>query len=108
MRKHNGALRQQNERAHKRIEFLEQVEFDNRVAIKQLSASLDQCREEAKKLRPMPWQDIHTQLIARQITWTEAFDALMSQCGMPMEEALKCLAEHFDRRPVIRETEVAA
>ena len=86
-----------------RIEFLEQVEFDNRVAIKQLSASLDQCREEAKKLRPMPWQDIHTQFMARQITWTEAFDTLMSQCGMPMEEALSCLAEHFDRRGVIDE-----
>ena len=91
-----------------RIEFLEQVEFDNRVVIKQLSASLDQCREEAKKLRPMPWQEIHTQFKAGLLTWTEAFDALMSQCGMPMEEALKCLAEHFDRRPVIRETEVAA
>ena len=103
LRKHNGALRQQSERAHKRVEELEQVEFDNRVAIKQLSASLDQCREEAKKLRPMPWQDIHTQFIARQITWTEAFDALMSQCGMPMEEALRCLAENFDRRGVIDE-----
>ena len=91
-----------------RIEFLEQVEFDNRVVIKQLSASLDQCREEAKKLRPMPWQEIHTQFKAGLLTWTEAFDALMSQCGMPMEEALKCLAEHFDRRPVIQETEVAA
>ena len=108
LRKHNGALRQQNERAHKRIEFLEQVEFDNRVVIKQLSASLDQCREEAKKLRPMPWQEIHTQFKAGLLTWTEAFDALMSQCGMPMEEALSCLAEHFDRRPVIQETEVAA
>ena len=108
LRKHNGALRRQNERAHKRVEELEQVEFDNRVAIKQLSASLDQCREEAKKLRPMPWQEIHTQFKAGLLTWTEAFDALMSQCGMPMEEALKCLAEHFDRRPVIRETEVAA
>ena len=108
LRKHNGALRQQNERAHKRIDFLEQVEFDNRVAIKQLSASLDQCREEAKKLRPMPWQEIHTQFKAGLLTWTQSFDALMSQCGMPMEEALKCLAEHFDRRPVIRETEVAA
>ena len=107
LRKHNGALRQQNERAHKRVEELEQVEFDNRVVIKQLSASLDQCREEAKKLRPMPWQEIHTQFEAGLLTWTEAFDALMSQCGMPMEEALKCLAEHFDRRPVIQETEVA-
>ena len=59
-------------------------------------------------LRATPWQDIHAQFSVGTLTWTEAFDALMSQCGMPMEEALKCLAEHFDRRPVIRETEVAA
>ena len=103
LRKHNGALRRQNERAHKRVEELEQVEFDNRVAIKQLSASLDQCREEAKKLRPMPWQEIHTQFKAGLLTWTQSFDALMSQCGMPMEEALRTLAEHFDRREAIHE-----
>lgn len=84
LRKHNGALRQQNERAHKRIQELEALPAHT------------------------PWKDIHTQFITHQLTWTQSFDALMSQCGMPMEEALKCLAEHFDRRPVIRETEVAA
>lgn len=80
LRKHNGALRQQNERAHKRVEELE--------------------------ARRMPWQEIHTQFMAHQLTWTEAFDALMSQCGMPMEEALSCLAERFDRRPAAIATEV--
>ena len=79
LRKHNGALRQQNERAHKRVEELE------------------------ARRTFIPWQDIHTQFMAHQLTWTEAFDALMSQCGMPMEEALRCLAEHFDRRGVIDE-----
>lgn len=44
--------------------------------------------------------------MAHQLTWTEAFDALMSQCGMPMEEALSCLAENFDRRPAITAEEV--
>ena len=82
LRKHNGALRQQNERAHKRVEELE-----------------------ARRTFIL-WQDVHTQFIARQITWTEAFDALMSQCGMPMEQALSCLAEHFDRRPAAIATEV--
>ena len=77
LRKHNGALRQQNERAHKRVEELE--------------------------ARRMPWQAIHVQFSNGLLTWTEAFDALMSQCGMPMEEALRCLAEHFDRRVVIDE-----
>ena len=136
LRKHNGALRQQNERAHKRVEELEQqvahdkelkgnqqrainalrerndVQYDK---IKQLGEDLTNANYTLKHLEKRfraqaktPWQDIHTQFMARQITWTEAFDTLMSQCGMPMEEALKCLAEHFDRRPVIQETEVAA
>ena len=67
--------------------------------------------EAAFEVRPClrsQWQDVHAKFVAHQLTWTQSFDALMSQCGMPMEEALKCLAEHFDRRPVIRETEVAA
>ena len=82
LRKHNGALRQQNERAHKRVEELE------------------------ARRTFIPWQDIHAKFVTHQITWTEAFDALMSQCGMPMEEALSCLAEHFDRHPAAIATEV--
>lgn len=52
------------------------------------------------------WQDIHAQFSQGRLSWTEAFDALMSRCGMPMEEALRCLAEHFDRRPATIATEV--
>ncbi len=52
------------------------------------------------------WQDIHARFEAGQLTWTEAFDALMSQCGMPMEEALQCLTENFGRRPAAIATEV--
>lgn len=54
---------------------------------------------------PTPWQAIHVQFSNGLLTWTEAFDALMSQCGMPMEEALSCLAENFDR-PAITAEEV--
>ena len=57
-------------------------------------------------LSPVSWQDVHRRFITQQITWTEAFDALMSQCGMPMEEALQCLAENFDRRPAANVKEV--
>lgn len=52
------------------------------------------------------WQDIHAQFGQGRLSWTEAFDALMSRCGLPMEEALHCLAEHFDRRPAITAKEV--
>ena len=82
LRKHNGALRQQNERAHKRVEELE------------------------ARRTFIPWTVVHAQFSAELLTWTEAFDALMSQCGMPMEEALSCLAEHFDRRPAVNVKEV--
>ena len=57
-------------------------------------------------LSPVSWQDVHRQFTTQQITWTEAFDALMSQCGMPMEDALRCLAENFDRRPAVNVKEV--
>ena len=134
LRKHNGALRQQNERAHKRVEELEQqvahdkelkgnqqrainalrerndVQYDK---IKQLGEDLTNANYTLKHLEKRfraqaktPWQDIHTQFMARQITWTQSFDALMSQCGMPMEEALSCLAENFNRRPAAIATEV--
>ena len=79
LRKHNGALRQQNERAHKRVEELE------------------------ARRTFIPWTVVHAQFSAELLTWTQSFDALMSQCGMPMEEALSCLAENFDRRGAIDE-----
>lgn len=82
LRKHNGALRQQNERAHKRVEELE------------------------ARRTFIPWTVVHAQFSNGLLTWTEAFDALMSQCGMPMEEALSCLAENFERRPAAIATEV--
>ena len=82
LRKHNGALRQQNERAHKRVEELE------------------------ARRTFIPWTVVHAQFSAELLTWTQSFDALMSQCGMPMEEALRCLAENFDRHPAITAGEV--
>ena len=131
LRKHNGALRQQNERAHKRVEELEQqvahdkelkgnqqrainalrerndIQYDK---IKQLGEDLTNANYTLKHLEKRfraqaktPWQEIQAKFVAHQLTWTEAFDALMSQCGMPMEEALRCLAEHFDRRGVTDE-----
>ena len=131
LRKHNGALRQQNERAHKRVEELEQqvahdkelksnqqrainalrerndIQYDK---IEQLGEDLTNANYTLKHLEKRfraqaktPWQEIQAKFAAHQITWTEAFDALMSQCGMPMEEALRCLAENFDRRGVIDE-----
>lgn len=73
---------------------------------------LDEIAQRVKELEALPshtpWQAVHLGFIRGELNWTEAFDALMYQCGMPMEEALKCLAEHFDRRPVIEETEVTA
>ena len=58
-------------------------------------------KEQLERSRPflLSWLTVHAQFVAHQITWTQSFDALMSQCGMPMEEALSCLAENFDRRP---------
>lgn len=121
LRKYNGALRQQNERAHKRVEELEQqVSHDKELKrainalrerndiqydkIKQLGEDLTNANYNLEKRfraqAKTPWQEIQAKFAAHQITWTEAFDALMSQCGMPMEEALRCLAEHFDRRGV--------
>lgn len=57
-------------------------------------------------LSPVSWQDVYRSFEAGQLTWTESFDALMSQCGMPMEDALRCLAENFDRRPAVNVKEV--
>lgn len=79
LRKHNGALRQQNERAHKRVEELE------------------------ARRTSIPWTVVHAQFSNGLLTWAEAFDALMSQCGLPMECCPSCLAENFDRRGAIDE-----
>ena len=78
----------------------DQIE-DIREAITDLRDQLKVCR--ARLRNQTSWQDIHAKFVTYQITWTEAFDALMSQCGMPMEEALRCIAENFDRRGVIDE-----
>ena len=76
----------------------DQIE-DIREVITDLRDQLKVCR--ARLRNQTSWQDIHAKFVTHQITWTEAFDALMSQCGMPMEEALRCLAENFDRRGAI-------
>ena len=81
----------------------DQIE-DIREVITDLRDQLKVCR--ARLRNQAQWQVVHAQFVAHQLTWTEAFDALMSQCGMPMEQALSCLAEHFDRRPAITAEEV--
>lgn len=53
----------------------------------------------------LPWEHVKRAFDSNAITWTRAFDMLMSECGMPMEKALQCLAEHFDRRPAIQAKE---
>lgn len=65
-------------------------------------------KEQLERSRPflLSWLTVHAQFSNGLLTWTEAFDALMSQCGMPMEEALSCLAENFDRRPAVNVKEV--
>lgn len=47
------------------------------------------------------WRDVWHDFHSDALSWTEAFEALMSECGMPMEQALQCLAENFDRRPPV-------
>lgn len=46
------------------------------------------------------WRDVWHAFHSDILSWTEAFEALMSECGYPMEEALQLLAENFDRRPL--------
>lgn len=53
----------------------------------------------------LPREHVKRAFDSDAITWTRAFDMLMSECGMPMEKALQCLAEHFDRRPAIQAKE---
>ena len=82
------------------VPWEDQIE-DIREVITDLRDQLKVCR--ARLRNQTSWQDVHAKFVAHQLTWTQSFDALMSQCGMPMEEALRCLAEHFDRRGVIDE-----
>ena len=81
----------------------DQIE-DIREVITDLRDQLKVCR--ARLRNQTSWQDIHAKFSAELLTLTQSFDALMSQCGMPMEEALSCLAENFDRRPAAIATEV--
>lgn len=55
-------------------------------------------RQVLNSVRPT-WQVIKSAFDSGALGWTEAFEALMSECGYPMEEALQLLAENFDRRP---------
>lgn len=48
------------------------------------------------------WHDFHSDVLS----WTQAFEALQNKCGMSVEQALECLAMHFERRPVFEATEV--
>ena len=52
------------------------------------------------------WQMVKRYFDSGEICWSEAFEHLMSECGMSMEQALQCLAENFDRRPAAIATEV--
>ena len=53
-----------------------------------------------KKQSRTPWYSVLSLFNAQEITWSEAFEMLMSRCGFSMENALICLAEHFDRRKI--------
>lgn len=46
------------------------------------------------------WYSVLSLFNAHQITWSTAFEMLMSRCGFSMENALICLAKHFDRRKI--------
>ena len=70
-----------------------------------LEVQLDDIEAALTSARPT-WQVIKRVFDSGAISWTETFEALMSECGYPMEEALQLLAEHFDRRPVIDAFEV--
>lgn len=53
-----------------------------------------------------PWENIKADFDNGLLTWTESFEALMVEAGMTMNDALKCIAEHFDHRRPIAVTEV--
>ena len=54
----------------------------------------------------LQWPDVQQQFVDGLLSWTEAFQALMNKCGYSMEDALRCLAENFDRRPAVNVKEV--
>ena len=53
-----------------------------------------------KEQSRLPWHAVLDLFNAQHITWSTAFEMLMSRCGFSMENALICLAEHFDRRKI--------
>lgn len=65
-----------------------------------LEVQLDDIEAALTSARPT-WQVVKRVFDSGALSWTEAFETLMSECGHSMEEALQLLAEHFDRRPVI-------
>lgn len=62
-----------------------------------VDVQLDDIEAALSSARPT-WQVIKRAFDSGALSWTEAFEALMSECGYPMEEALQLLAENFDRR----------
>ena len=78
--------------------------------IKQLQADLTNANYELVQYelqhKRLQWPDVQQQFVNGLLSWTEAFEALMSQCGMSMEEALQCFAENFDCRPAVNVKEV--
>lgn len=52
------------------------------------------------------WLKIKHAFDSGTLSWSQAFERLMSKCGMSMNEALQCIAEHFDRRPPIEVSDV--
>ena len=78
--------------------------------IKKLQADLTNANYELVQYelqhKRLQWPDVQQQFVNGLLSWTEAFEALMSQCGMSMEEALQCFAENFDCRPAVNVKEV--
>ena len=70
-----------------------------------LEVQLEDIEAVLSSARPT-WQVVKRVFDSGALSWTEAFETLMSECGHSMEEALQLLAEHFDRRPVIDAFEV--
>ena len=92
------------------IRHLQDENLQQYDKIKQLQADLTNANYELVQYelqhKRLQWPDVQQQFVDGLLSWTEAFGALMSQCGMPMEEALRCLAENFDRRPAVNVKEV--
>ena len=69
---------------------------------------LEDIEEVLNKSRPMKWQEVYEQFRNGLLTWTEAFQALMCRCGYSIDDALRCLAENFDRRDPVTLVETEA